>query len=134
MAKHLTDRDVGLVVQVLDGWHGTLTWELLSRACRPVVGMAPARQTLYRFTRIRQAFVITKERLKNGPSEVKTRISMRVAIERINRLTVENERLAQENSRLLQQFVVWQYNAHTRGLTQNDLSRALPGIDRGNID
>lgn len=55
---------------------------------------------------------------------------MSVAIERITRLTIENERLRRENSNLLEQFVVWPYNAHVRGLTDTDLSRALPSIDR----
>jgi hypothetical protein len=42
---------------------------------------------------------------------------MGVAIERIARLERENERLKRENSELLQQFIVWQYNAHIHGLS-----------------
>jgi hypothetical protein len=60
--------------------------------------------------------------------------SMRVAVERIARLTVENERLKKENSALLEQFVVWQYNAHVRGLNDIDLNQPLLEVDRGNTE
>lgn len=56
---------------------------------------------------------------------------MRVAIERIARLERENERLKRENMELLQQYVVWQYNASIHGLNDRELNKALPGIDRG---
>lgn len=59
---------------------------------------------------------------------------MRVAIERIVRLELENECLKRENAELLQQLVVWQYIAHIRGLSDLELNKALPGIDRGKTD
>jgi hypothetical protein len=132
MARHLSDHDVEQIVGILDGWTGQLSWDLLCGACKPVLGAVPARQTLYRFARIGEAFKATKLRLKNGPTEMKAAPSMRVAMERIARLTVENERLSRENNHLLEQFVVWQYNAHIKGLSDADLNRALPSIDRGN--
>lgn len=36
-----------------------------------------------------------------------------------------------KNAELPQQFVVWQYNAHIRGLSDSELNKALPGVDRG---
>ncbi|HUZ97255.1 MAG TPA: hypothetical protein VMU57_20310 [Edaphobacter sp.] len=133
MAKHLSDRDIECVVGILDGWRDKLTWEALSAACQPVIGTAPARQTLHRFIRITDAFKAAKIRLKSNQPEIKTP-SMRVASERIARLIVENERLKRENSRFLEQFVVWQYNAHVKGLSDIDLNKALPAIDRGNTE
>lgn len=59
---------------------------------------------------------------------------MRVAIERIARLERENERLKRENTELLQHYVVWQYNAHIHGLSERELNKALPGIDRGQTE
>lgn len=135
MAKHLTDRDIGRVVEILDGWKDTLTWEALSAACMPVIGTRPARQTLARSVRIKAAFKSTKRRLKDEPdSSIKAAPSMRVAMERITRLTNENKRLEQENSRLLEQFVVWQYNAHVKGLSDKDLTKALPAVDLGRTE
>lgn len=134
MAKHLTDADVERIVDLLDGWRDRLTWKALSVACRPVIGTAPSRQTLFRFVRITDAFKSTKLRLKSAETETSVPHSMRVAGERIARLSEENERLKRENSRLLQQFVVWQYNAHVKGLSDVDLNRPLPSIDRGRTD
>lgn len=131
MAKHLTDRDIQRVVELLDGWRGKLTWEGLSSACKPVIGTAPARQTLYRCTRITQAYKHARTRLKEEPARTKSVPTLQTALDRIARLTAENERLQMENSRLLEQFVVWQYNAHVRGLTSAQLNSPLPAIDRG---
>ena len=36
-----------------------------------------------------------------------------------------------ENQRLFEQFVVWAYNAHTRGLDKEFLSHPLPRVNRG---
>jgi hypothetical protein len=133
MARHLTDRDIGRVVAILDGWKGKLTWEALIAACKPVIHTSPARQTLARSVRIDDAFRQTKRRLKAEPAAApKAAPSMRVAMECIARLTNENERLKCENDQLLEQFVVWQYNAHAKGLSERDLNNALPGVDRGN--
>lgn len=56
---------------------------------------------------------------------------LQVSLERIARLESENRRLESENERLLEQFVRWAYNAHTRGLDQYLLDRPLPHVDRG---
>ena len=134
MAKHLSDRDVERVVEILDGWRDKLTWEALCEAFAPVIGTKPVRQTLAKFVRIEHAFEACKMRLKNETPEEKSPPSMRIAVERITRLENENSRLKRENRELLQQFVVWQYNAHIHGLSDVELNRAMPGIDRGQTD
>jgi hypothetical protein len=134
LAKHLTDKDIERIIGILDGWKDKLSWEALCDACIPVIGSKPARQTLIKFVRITNAFNACKKRLKEDVPELRAPASMRVAIERIIRLERENERLKRENTELLQQFVVWQYNAHIRGLSNHELNKALPGIDRGQTD
>lgn len=130
MAKHITDYDVGRIVEILDGWRDKLSWQALCDACAPVIGTKPARQTLLKFSRITMAYNACKTRLKED-APIHTSPSMRVAVERINRLEQENERLKRENAGLLQQFVVWQYNAYALGLNELELNKALPAIDRG---
>jgi predicted RNase H-like nuclease (RuvC/YqgF family) len=134
LARHLTDRDVERVVEILDGWRDKLTWELLCEACAPIIGTKPARQTLAKFVRIENAFEACKKRLKDDTQEMRLPHSIKIAAERITRLERENERLKRENRELLQQFVIWQYNAHIRGLSDRDLNLPLPGIDRGQTD
>jgi hypothetical protein len=134
LAKHITDKDVERIVEILDGWQDKLTWEALCGACLPVIGAQPARQTLLKFSRITSAFSACKKRLKEGMPKVSLPPSIRVAVERINRLEQENERLKRENAELLQQFVVWQYNAYAHGLSDHILNNPLPTIDRGQTD
>jgi hypothetical protein len=134
LAKHLTDKDIEQIIGILDGWQDKLSWEALCDACLPVIGTKPARQTLIKFVRITNAFNACKKRLKEDIPELRAPPSMRVAIERIARLERENERLKSENTELLQQYVVWQYNAHIHGLSDRDLNKSLPGIDRGKTD
>lgn len=134
MAKHLTDKDVEQIVGILDGWRDKLTWDALCNACLPVIGTKPSRQTLFKFPRIHKAFEACKKRLSEALPEIAPPPSIRVATERIARLERENERLKRENSELLEQFVVWQYNAHARGLSDIDLNRPLPSIDRGQTE
>ncbi|HSW48404.1 MAG TPA: hypothetical protein VLG67_04990, partial [Candidatus Saccharimonadales bacterium] len=133
LAKHLTDKDIERVVEILDGWRDKLTWEALCDACAPVIGKKPVRQTLLKFSRITMAYDACKTRLKED-APIRTLPSMRVAVERINRLEQENERLKCENARLLQQFIVWQYNAYAHGLGNHQLNKALPSIDRGQTE
>lgn len=84
--------------------------------------------------RITDAFKAAKLRLKGNDPEASVPQGLRVAGERIARLTAENDRLRRENSRLLQQFVTWQYNAHVQGLSDVDLNQPLPAIDRGKTE
>ncbi|MGA8728994.1 MAG: hypothetical protein WB608_09605 [Terracidiphilus sp.] len=44
------------------------------------------------------------------------------------------EELQVRNSRLLEQFVKWQYNAYKRGISVDELNEDLPRIDRERTD
>lgn len=135
MAKHLTDNDVLQVVELLDGWSGKLTWDLLCDACHPRLMTRPSRQTLSSFARIKDAFALAKQRLKAAPTESRrSSITLSAAVARLDRLEAEASRLKLENSRLLEQFVRWQYNAALFGLGPDELNRPLRSIDRGNTE
>jgi hypothetical protein len=130
MAKHVTDRDVEKIVKLLDGWQDKLTWDALCEACLPIIGVKPVRQTLMKFSRIADAYTTCKQRLQGGVEELSVPPTMKIAAERIARLERENERLKKENAALLEQFVVWQYNAHIHGVNSQILGRDLPSVDR----
>lgn len=132
-AKNLLDDDIAKIVEVLDGWAGKLTWELLIDAIEKRFLARYTRQALHKHTRIKDAFALRKDALSNGgglPRKAASSPELQLALDRIDRLTGENERIKAENQRLLEQFVVWAYNAHTRGLDKDFLSQPLPRVNR----
>lgn len=132
-SKNLDDADIMRIVEILDGWSGKLTWELLIDAVELRMHNRYTRQALHKHERVRHAFDLQKKNLPVQDGGIK-RVSspeLRVFLERVARLEAENRRLESENERLLEQFVRWAYNAYTRGLDKHFLNQSLPHVDRG---
>lgn len=133
MAQHLTDQNVQDIVEILDYWSPSekLTWEKLCKAIEVQLELipAPTRQTLQKFARIKNAYDLGKKSpialkiLKE--KEQKLPASLKIAQARIDALESKLERLEKENSKLLEQFVVWQYNAYKYGVSIDQLSEPM---------
>ena len=83
---------------------------------------------------IAQAFRKRKQILKERSGEKDGRHlspELQALKERLARREAEISRLQSENQRLIEQFVVWSYNAHIHRLTLEDLNRPLPPTNRG---
>lgn len=134
-SRNLTDTRIASIVGILDGWSGRLTWALLLEAIEKRLKASYTRQTLHQHERIRLAFGLAKKRLLDGVEGVNlcglSPVEARVFAERYELLLAKVERLQVENGRLLEQFVVWAYNAHTRGLDEAFLNRSIPEVNRG---
>lgn len=132
-AKNLDDAGIKEIVEILDGWSEKLTWDLLIDAINFRTHNEYTRQTLHKHERIRNAFDLRKIALADGDATIRSVRSpeLQKALERIARLEVEAKRIESENTQLLEQFVRWAYNAHTRGLDSNFLNRPLPPVSRG---
>lgn len=130
MAKHLSPKDLNLIVSLIDGWEGKLAWEALCDAIEPLIGTRPTRQTLNSHEKIKSAFTHQKARLKSGFVSTKRPASLSIAEQRIRRLEAENHRLERENERLLERFMRWQYNAHKFNVSADKLDAPLPFVDR----
>lgn len=133
-SRNLSAEDVELIVGLLDGWSGMLSWKGLIESVERRLYFRYTRQALHAHQRIRDAFGLCKERLarvsrKKGEKHVSQ--EMRLLMERLVRRDAEVERLKAENQRLMEQFVVWLYNAQIRGISQTELGRPLPRVDRG---
>jgi hypothetical protein len=132
-AKNLSDDDVAKIVAILDGWSGPLRWELLIEEVERRLFARYTRQALHKHGRIKDAFAGRKEALAAAPGRPRKFASspeLQLALDHIDKLTGENQRLKAENDRLLEQFVRWAYNASTRNLDEAFLSRPLPHVDR----
>ena len=130
MAKHLSPKDLDMIVGLIDGWEGKLGWEALCDAIEPLIGSRPTRQTLNSHEKIKSAFTDQKARLKSGFVSTKRPASLSIAEQRIRRLEAENHRLERENERLLERFMRWQYNAHKFNVSADKLDSPLPFVDR----
>ena len=71
----------------------------------------------------------TEKNKEDQPRKLSS-VEVQVLQQRYARLEAENARLKAENEHLLEQFVVWAYNAHTRNLDKNFLSQPLPDVNR----
>lgn len=134
--KNLTDDAIEQIVRLLDGWEGKLTWEALIDAIVTRLHCRYTRQALHKHERIRAAYALRKESLGGQKDAAVSGRSgpLADAMARIARLEAENQRLEAENQRLLEQFVVWAYNAHTRGLDKEFLTQPLPRVNRGQTE
>lgn len=132
--KNLDDDAIGLIVGVLDGWSGKLTWDLLIEAIQKRLRVRYTRQALDKRARVKLAYQVTKARIsKINTSERRQKLSvaeLEALIQRTNRLEAENVRLRMENERLLEQYVTWAYNAYLKGLTKEYLNTPLVRVDR----
>ncbi len=128
-AKNLDDEAIRRIAEILDGWNGDLSWQALIEQIQVRLQSKYTRQALHRHERIRLAFEVTKKRVASPNKRQRDHNDpIRVPAARIFRLEAENDRL--QKDRLLEQFVRWAYNAHTRGLDEAFLNRPLPQIDR----
>lgn len=132
-ARNLRDQDIARIVEILDGWTGKLTWDSLIEEIEKRLFSKYTRQALHKHARIKDAFAHKKEALTKTlgtPRKTAESPELQLALDQIERLKSTCERLEAENQRLLEQFVTWAYNAHTRGLDEAFLSRPLPPVNR----
>lgn len=133
-AKNLNEDSIGVIVAVLDGWSGKLTWDLLIDVIEKRLLVRYTRQALDKRTRVKIAYQVARQRISGEYShkfrQKSSAIDVAVLSQRVNRLEAENSRLKIENERLLEQFVTWGYNAYLKGLTKEYLDSPLPRVDR----
>lgn len=129
-AKNLTDSDIEDIIGILDGWSGKLTWDLLVEAIEKRKTAKYTRQALFNHERIKAAFQSIKKSPAKAPKKFASTPELQAAMDTIDRLSSANERLKLENNLLLEQFVRWSYNAHTRGLSEGFLNQPLPDVNR----
>ncbi|MGR5219876.1 hypothetical protein ACPV4B_06530 [Vibrio parahaemolyticus] len=132
MAKHLTDKDISNVCELLDDWptDAKLTWEKLVEAVEHDYHLKTTRQTLQKQLRIKTAYrevkqIVSGDRLKAVSFQRRLPASLKAAAIQLERKERKIARLEQENSRLLEQFHTWLYNATQHGLTVEQLNEPL---------
>lgn len=130
--KFIKQDDVVAIVQMIRSWpKEKIGWDDLCTACKPLLGYIPTRQGLNGHRSVKDAFQAKKVGIRNKvPPRKPLPSSLAVASDRISRLNATVTALQEENDRLRDRLVIWQYNAFKRGLTRAQLEEPLPVIDR----
>lgn len=132
-APDLTNERIVAVLDVLDGWKGKLTWDLLIAAVRDSTGITYSRFTFADYPEIANAFALKKEVLRgawSGEPETPRDVRVRSSLDKADRLKAKVERLTQENNLLKEQFVIWAHNAERNNVTMMMLNKPLPKPER----
>ncbi len=136
MAKsrgRIIDDDVTeVILHILDGWKGKLTWDSLIKAIKASISTEYTRQALAGHARIANAFTLRKGQLasENGkPLSGNSKVN--ALTDTATRLKAENSRLKAEVNNYREMFLRWTANAHMRGLTSEVLDAPLGSVDRG---
>lgn len=133
----LSSSDTDVITSLLTGWRGKLTWEMLIDKITVVLGRPYTRQALDAHASVKLAFSVAKQRVRhtkrNGvvPSEPP---GLAIAFDRVEALKAEVARLQQERNGFLEMFAIWLYNARNRGVSESDLNRPLPAVERDRSD
>lgn len=119
-APDLTSERIQVVIDVLDGWNGKLTWVLLIAAVEKILGITYSRFTLSEYPEIANHFGLTKAVLR-GRYDLQRVVprdqAVRAALKQVDRLQATVDRLKHENMLLKEQFVTWANNAERKGVT-----------------
>lgn len=124
--------DIDAIVHVINTWpHPSISWEDVCCKSEAILGFLPSRQGLNQKDEISSAFRSKKKFDRNTRlTALPSPSSLAVAGRRLDELNEEINRLKSINSALRDRFQMWQYNAHLHGMSQSDLERPLPKIDR----
>jgi len=125
-ARVIDDNVTEVVLHILDGWKGKLTWDALIEAIKASISAEYTRQALAGHKRIAEAFVLRKSGLaKEGGRLPSGDARINGYLETIARLKAENKRLAAEVNNYREMFIRWTQNAQNKNLTAAFLNKPL---------
>lgn len=132
----LSPGDIDLIINLLTGWQGRLTWEMLVDKIAVVMGRTYTRQALDAHVGVKRAFDLAKTRARGGkrPGAVPLSPELETALDRVDALKEEIAVLKRERNGFLEMFATWLYNARNRGLSESDLNQPLPAVERHRSD
>lgn len=131
-ARVIDDQVTEVILHILDGWKGPLSWDALIAAVKASVSAEYTRQALAKHKRIADAFVLRKSMLaKQQGGKASGNNKVNALTDTIDRLTAENERLKAELNAHRELFIRWTANALKKGITSEMLDAPLLKPSRG---
>jgi hypothetical protein len=133
----LSPGDIDVVINLLTGWQGRLTWEMLVDKVAAVLGRSYTRQALDAHVDVKRAFDLAKKRAREGKRPGAAPYAspeLAAALDRMEGIKAEVALLKHERSGFLETFATWLYNARNRGLSEGDLNQPMPAVERHRSD
>jgi hypothetical protein len=132
MAKaRLTSDEIERIVELLTSWRGTLSWELLLERVETLLRRPFTRQGLAKQDNIQTAYQQAKDRIRNEkPTYSEALPEIELMQNTIDSLRAKIAVMEAERGRYEEKFATWLYNARSRGISELDLNRHLPEVDR----
>lgn len=123
---HLKKTDEARIIKLIEEWsEPKLTWARLVEACKEKLGITRARQSLMKLPSVDLAMKNRKAALK-APVERPGWVSdIHEANERIEKLTVTNQKLLAALRDMHSRFLIWQANADDHGISQSMLEQPV---------
>lgn len=132
MAKiRLTDSEISQILGLLEAWEGPLTWDLLMTQIQKLLRRPFTRQGLAKQEKIQIAFKQTKDRLRSSPPKKASPQEIEILERTIGRLKERVKVLEAVQDKYDAKFATWLYNARSRGMSEAEMNRPLPPVDRG---
>ena len=131
--KIITKSTLPKIVRELDRWDGRLTWPLFCTHIAKVLNVdSISKHTMYLYPEIKQRFKARQTELRVNRAATPKNYSLATTLKLISELEAKNRRLEESVDILLERFRRWQYNAYLHSLTEQDLNKPLPEVDRAN--
>lgn len=135
MPKKLTKSEKNMILNTIWGWSdSSITWEQLCEECSSFLKSRPSRQTLSYHKDIANAYLSKKKGIVDNANKFKKPSSLTNASKIIFNLESRIKHLEDENRKLKEKFVLWQFNAYIYDIKEHQLEEPLPKIDRGRDD
>lgn len=120
-----------VILHILDGWKGKLTWDALIAAVKASISAEYTRQALAGHKRIADAFVLRKSGLAKDSTKLPSGDArINGYVETISRLKAENQRLTAEVNNYREMFIRWTVNAQRKNLTSEFLNTPMLATER----
>ena len=128
----ITEENLEEILLLINTWDSKLTWDLLCHKVAELLNVRSIeRQSLANYPDIQKAFSKRKQKKKEQEAAIPEKnVTIDYLKKQVNNLKAQVQRLEEINDRYKKTFIIWQYNAYMKGMTENDLNKPLVAVNR----
>ena len=128
----ITEENLEEILLLINTWDSKLTWDLLCHKVAELLNVRSIeRQSLANYPDIQKAFSKRKQKIKEQEAAIPEKnVTIDYLKKQVNNLKAQVQRLEEINDRYKKTFIIWQYNAYMKGMTENDLNKLLVAVNR----